>query len=124
VIRWLTIIDIQFNTRVDKVEPPVTKDGQWKVTTTKLTENGDVIETSTSLFDAVCVCSGHHWNPNMASFPGEEEFTNNGGKIMHSHYYKKSGPFADKKVVIVGMGNSAADLSVEVQVCISLYSTL
>ncbi len=32
---------------------------------------------------------------------------------MHSHSYKTADKFEDKRVVVVGVGNSAMDISVE-----------
>ena len=35
------------------------------------------------------------------------------GDFLHSHQYKKSEPFKDKKVLVIGGGNSACDVAVE-----------
>ena len=54
-------------------------------------------------FDAVMVCSGHHWAPRWPTFPGMDRFK---GVQMHSHSYKDPAPVAGKRVVVVGVGNS------------------
>ena len=35
------------------------------------------------------------------------------GKVLHSHSYKQPFEFQDKKVVVIGIGNSGGDISVE-----------
>src|SRR4051794_21722449 len=61
-------------------------------------------------YDALFVCNGHHWNPRWPepAFPG----TFNGIE-MHSHDYVDQRDFANKNVVVLGMGNSAMDIAVE-----------
>jgi hypothetical protein len=59
-------------------------------------------------FDALLVASGHHWDPRMPSYPGT--FT---GELLHSHAYKTAEPFAGKRVLVIGGGNSACDIAVE-----------
>eukprot|EP00002_Diphylleia_rotans_P023753 TRINITY_DN4674_c0_g2_i1.p1 TRINITY_DN4674_c0_g2~~TRINITY_DN4674_c0_g2_i1.p1 ORF type:complete len:523 (-),score=99.94 TRINITY_DN4674_c0_g2_i1:186-1754(-) len=59
------------------------------------------------------ICTGHHASPVYASFPGlEDKFK---GKVMHAVDFKDhSNPYnvQGKKVVIVGIGNSAVDAAV------------
>jgi hypothetical protein len=59
-------------------------------------------------FDALLVASGHHWDPRMPSYPGYFS-----GTLMHSHAYKRAEPFAGKRVLVIGGGNSACDIAVE-----------
>jgi cation diffusion facilitator CzcD-associated flavoprotein CzcO len=63
---------IQFGTSVEHVEL-VTMDStgkkQWRVITTKR-KDGVVDEVKEELFDAVVVCSGHYFEPKIASIPG------------------------------------------------------
>uniref|UniRef100_UPI00358E7603 flavin-containing monooxygenase 5-like isoform X4 n=1 Tax=Myxine glutinosa TaxID=7769 RepID=UPI00358E7603 len=82
--------------------------GQWNVTT--VDENGI---KNDMVFDAVMVCSGHNYNPNMPmdSFPGIENFK---GKIIHSKDYKKPSAYAGKNVLVIGFGNSGGDIATEV----------
>lgn len=66
--------------------------------------------TRTAVFDAVAVCSGHHWSPNRPTFAGMDNFK---GRQMHSHSYKDHHGFEGKNVVVVGIGNSGVDIAVE-----------
>jgi hypothetical protein len=62
-------------------------------------------------FDFLVVGNGHHWDPRTADFPGE--FT---GESIHSHHYiDPHDPldFTHKRILVVGLGNSAADITVE-----------
>ncbi len=65
----------------------------------------------TRRFDLLVVANGHHWDPRTADFPGE--FT---GETMHSHHYidpTEPLELKGKRILVVGLGNSAADIAVE-----------
>ena len=91
---------IQFNTQVESCE--LNPENQWVVQTVK-----EGI-SSTELFTHLVVCNGHHWLPRFPSYPGN--FT---GEFLHSHDFKKAAPFKDKRVLVIGGGNSACDVAVE-----------
>ncbi len=77
-------------------------DGGWELTD----QAGD-----TRQFDLLVVANGHHWDPRTADFPGE--FT---GETMHSHHYIDPTEPLDlkgRRILVVGIGNSAADIAVE-----------
>jgi dimethylaniline monooxygenase (N-oxide forming) len=63
-------------------------------------------------YDALLVANGHHWDPLMPepSFPGADRFR---GDQIHAHHYKTKDALRGKRVVVVGMGNSAMDIAVE-----------
>ncbi|MCX2932567.1 NAD(P)-binding domain-containing protein [Mycobacterium sp. CVI_P3] len=61
---------------------------------------------SRELFDAVAVCSGPFKTPNRAS-AGLEDFA---GEIVHSAEYRNSDRFRGKRVLIVGLAESGADI--------------
>ena len=64
-------------------------------------------------YDALFVCNGHHWDwrwPEPA-YPGHFD-----GQQIHSHSYRDPFTpvdFRGKRVLVVGMGNSAMDISTE-----------
>ena len=62
------------------------------------------------VYKNVIVANGHHWDPRYPKPDFAGEFT---GEIMHSHFYKTPEKFADKKVLILGIGNSGCDISCE-----------
>uniref|UniRef100_A0A8C9W1T5 Flavin-containing monooxygenase n=1 Tax=Scleropages formosus TaxID=113540 RepID=A0A8C9W1T5_SCLFO len=100
---------IHFQTTVLSVKqsPDFACSGQWEV----LTEDRDGLK-KIHIFDAVLVCTGHYTKPVMPlkDFPGFETFK---GEYCHSSEYKDPEPYKGKKVVVVGIGNSGADIAVE-----------
>ena len=84
------------------------------VSATRLPDGGwELVDQAgaTRRFDLLVVANGHHWDPRMADFPGE--FT---GESIHSHHYidpKDPLDFTHKRILVVGLGNSAADIAVE-----------
>lgn len=95
---------IRFRTEVVKVEPA---DGEWEVTV-----EGPDGKRETSRYRAVLVANGHHWDPRWPEppFPGADEFT---GERMHAHHYREPDALAGKRVLVLGIGNSATDIAVE-----------
>lgn len=91
---------IEFETSVLNAE--YISESEWKITVEG--PSGKREETFTDLI----VCNGHHWNPRMPEYPGT--FT---GDFIHSHDFKKAEPFRDKRVLVIGGGNSACDVAVE-----------
>ncbi|XP_063796098.1 flavin-containing monooxygenase 5-like isoform X2 [Pseudophryne corroboree] len=100
---------IQLKTAVCSVKkrPDFLTTGQWDVVTE--TEG----KQQTHVFDAILVCSGHHTTANLPlhTFPGIDKFK---GTYFHSRDYKSAEPFRNKRVIVVGIGNTAVDLVVEI----------
>lgn len=89
----------EFSTRVISVEP----DGQqWQITT----ECDGVRQTRR--FDGVMIANGTLHKPNRPVLPGEFA-----GTVMHSAEYRDPAVFRDKRVLVVGCGNSGADIAVD-----------
>ncbi len=91
---------IRFGTLVNHCEQ--TDPNTWEITTEK-----DGIQ-SVEKFTHLVVCNGHHWKPRYPNYPGEFS-----GEFIHSHNFKKAAPFAGKRVLVIGGGNSACDVAVE-----------
>jgi cation diffusion facilitator CzcD-associated flavoprotein CzcO len=91
---------ITFNTRVLKADR--NDQGQWTIA---------LSDGSVRRFDALAVANGHHWDPRWPdpAYPGPFA-----GREMHSHDYRDERGFEGKRVVVVGMGNSAMDIADEV----------
>jgi dimethylaniline monooxygenase (N-oxide forming) len=92
---------IRFNTGVEHASRGA--DGVWTVRL----EGGE-----THRYEALVVANGHHWDPRWPepAFPGSDAFY---GVQMHAHSYVDNEIFKDKRVVVLGMGNSAMDIAVE-----------
>jgi len=59
-------------------------------------------------YGKVIVANGHLWDPRTPAFPGEFA-----GETIHAHDYRTAGPFEGKSVLVVGFGNSAVDIAVD-----------
>jgi hypothetical protein len=99
---------ITFNTKVEHVERR--EDGTFEVQISRNRDTpGREAEEVSRVYDAVLVCNGHHWDPRWPEPPFAGSFD---GVEMHSHYYRDAEPFAGKRVVVVGGGNSGVDIAV------------
>ncbi|MFI5131496.1 MAG: flavin-containing monooxygenase [Chitinophagales bacterium] len=88
---------IKFNTKVIWIA--AIENNQWKV----------IFEDEPfKIYSGVIICNGHHWDMKFADLHGN--FT---GEYIHSKEYKDPSQLRNKRVLIVGAGNSAADISCE-----------
>ena len=85
------------------------KTGKWRVTV-KGINDGDANAVS-EIFDFVLVCSGIHGRPKQPTYPGLEKFK---GKVVHAHGVRNTAGFKGKRVVVIGLGNTGGDVSVEI----------
>jgi len=90
---------IIFETSIERAER--LPDGIWEVET----DSGE-----TRHYDALIVAAGHHWDPHWPDppFPGHFD-----GIETHAHDYVDPAPLVGKRVVVLGIGNSAMDIAVE-----------
>jgi dimethylaniline monooxygenase (N-oxide forming) len=91
---------IRFNAEVKSVEP--SDEGGWKV---------ELDDGECRRYAATVVANGHHWSPRWPDPPIPGPFA---GEVLHAHSYDTPEPFADKRVCVVGFGNSAVDIATEV----------
>ncbi|MEO3759640.1 NAD(P)/FAD-dependent oxidoreductase [Mycobacterium sp. B14F4] len=59
---------------------------------------------------AVVVATGNYHTPTLPAWPGAETFT---GDLLHSAHYRNPRPFAGRDVLVVGAGNSATDIALQ-----------
>jgi dimethylaniline monooxygenase (N-oxide forming) len=96
---------ITFNAGVEHAHPRA--DGVWEVT---LEGGGAAGGHETRCYDALLVANGHHWLPRWPEPPIPGSFD---GEQIHAHDYKEPSQLAGRRVVVVGMGNSAMDIAVD-----------
>jgi cation diffusion facilitator CzcD-associated flavoprotein CzcO len=79
---------------------------------TRITPRGDRLwdvaiagEARPRTYRGVVIASGHHDTPRLPTYPGTFA-----GEIIHSRRYKSPRQVRDKRVLVVGCGNSAADI--------------
>ena len=85
---------IEFETEVTAVEPV---EGRWRVTRA----DGTATE-----HQHVVAATGVQWHPNQPTLPGH--FT---GEVRHSVSYRTAEEFRDRRVLVVGAGNSGCDIA-------------
>jgi dimethylaniline monooxygenase (N-oxide forming) len=95
---------ITFRTEVKSVVP---LDGGWEVAV-----EGPEGERRSERYRAVLVANGHHWDPRWPEppFPGSEDFA---GEQIHAHHYRHPELLEGRRVLVLGIGNSAVDIAVE-----------
>ncbi|MDB4945724.1 MAG: Monooxygenase [Labilithrix sp.] len=92
---------ITFETSVEHAELEGPDPQRWRVRLSSGEER---------TYDALLVANGHHWSPlgpeprPPGTFAGEE---------IHAHDYRTKDQLRGKRVMVVGMGNSAMDIAVE-----------
>lgn len=91
---------IRFNTQVERVTQ---KGEKW------LVKYRDSHEQHEQIFEYVLVANGHHWDPLLPTYSGTFA-----GNLLHAHQYKKAAAFKDQRVLVIGAGNSACDIAVEI----------
>lgn len=80
------------------------RDAEWEVTARR------GADTTTETYDAVVVANGHNREPKWPApaYPGAFD-----GAQLHAHDYRSPEMFAGRRVLVVGMGNSAMDIAVD-----------
>lgn len=94
--------DVQMIKRADDFDTT----GKWVLQIKDVNSGTETKE----VFDAVLLCTGHYSDKNIPHFPGIENFR---GRVVHAHDYKDYLGYEDKRVVVIGTGNSGGDVAVE-----------
>lgn len=95
---------IRFRTRVERVEPD--GEGGWNVHLRAVDAPDAPAEVRR--YRTVIIANGHLSDPKYPDFPGDFS-----GTQSHSHHYRKADPYEDQTVLVVGIGNSAVDIAVD-----------
>lgn len=75
-------------------------DGKWR------TETHD----SAYVSDNLVIATGYTHRPHKPTFPGMNQFR---GETLHSSEYRNGAAYEDKKVLVVGFGNSAGEIAID-----------
>ncbi|MEU2878866.1 NAD(P)/FAD-dependent oxidoreductase [Streptomyces sp. NPDC007070] len=59
---------------------------------------------------AVVVATGHNHTPRLPDWPGRAEYT---GELLHASAYRAPAPYAGRDVLVVGAGNTGAEIAVD-----------
>jgi indole-3-pyruvate monooxygenase len=75
-------------------------------------EGGFVVESARGRYRAraVVIATGYNRAPNPARLPEQERFR---GAVLHSSSYRNGGTFAGQRVLVVGAGNTGAEIALD-----------
>ena len=59
---------------------------------------------------AVVVATGYNHTPRLPDWPGQGTYT---GRLLHAGEYRNAAPYAGKDVLVVGVGNTGAEIAVD-----------
>jgi indole-3-pyruvate monooxygenase len=78
------------------------------------TDAGWRVETSLGVHEARClvVASGYNRAPHRPPFAGEERFS---GEIIHSAQYRNGDAYRGRRVLVVGAGNTGAEIALDLR---------
>ncbi|GEB49534.1 hypothetical protein SCA03_20850 [Streptomyces cacaoi] len=91
-------IEVATGVDVDRIER---RDGRWV-----LHANGGRRPTATT----VVVATGFNHTPHLPDWPGRADFT---GQLLHAGDYRSAAPFRGKDVLVVGAGNTGAEIAAD-----------
>jgi indole-3-pyruvate monooxygenase len=79
-------------------------------------DGGYLVETGTDTLSArqVVIASGSNAEPVVPNLPEIEAFK---GRLLHSADYTEAAPFAGQSVLVVGMGNTGAEIALDLAEC-------
>lgn len=90
-------LDIRLGQRVERIRP---EGSIWLVETPQ----------ESWVARAVIVATGRHNVPRLPRWDGMEDFA---GRVMHSQQYKSGSEFAGKRALVIGIGNSGAEIAAD-----------
>ena len=89
-------------------------DVQLQTTVERVDRAGDgwVLRTPTGDIAAryVVVATGHNHTPELPGWPGQDSFS---GEVLHASRYRDATPYVGKSVLVVGSGNTGAEIAVD-----------
>ena len=90
-------LEVRCNTAVERIDRV---DGRWRLRTS----DGDL--------DAayVVVATGHNHTAALPDWPGADGFT---GELLHASAYRSGAAYAGRSVLVVGSGNTGAEIAVD-----------
>jgi putative flavoprotein involved in K+ transport len=96
-------LEIRFDTAVRRI---VRGNGGWVLPT----EQGDQMESDQLEVEQVVMATGYNRRPFLPDWPGRDGYT---GELVHAGSYGNSVPYQGKQVLVVGAGNSGAEIAVD-----------
>ncbi|HEX2251987.1 MAG TPA: NAD(P)/FAD-dependent oxidoreductase [Thermoanaerobaculia bacterium] len=98
---WAMGVEPRFGEEVVRVEPVAGGARRWRT----ITATGTVVES-----DHVVMATGFNRVPSAPRWEGMEGFR---GAVEHSRGYRDGEPFRGRRVLVVGMGNTGAEIALD-----------
>jgi putative flavoprotein involved in K+ transport len=90
-------LDIRFGTEVYRIDRA---DGNWSLKTSRGEIQGRF----------AVVATGHNHTPHLPNWPGRDDFA---GDLIHASAYRNAEPYRGRDVVVVGSGNTGAEIAID-----------
>ncbi|MFJ9621183.1 flavin-containing monooxygenase [Streptomyces sp. NPDC101181] len=94
-------LEVVTGVEVTRIEQAPDGSGDWRLTAT----GGRVLRAR-----AVVVATGFNHTPRIPDWPGRDTFT---GELLHAAEYRDPAPYADRDVLVVGIGNTGAEIAAD-----------
>ncbi|MFD7749154.1 flavin-containing monooxygenase [Streptomyces sp. NPDC059698] len=94
-------LEVVTGVEVTRIDPAPDGSGDWRLTAT----GGRVL-----LGRAVVVATGFNHTPRVPDWPGRDAYT---GELLHAAHYRGPAPYADRDVLVVGVGNTGAEIAAD-----------
>ncbi|WNF28808.1 NAD(P)/FAD-dependent oxidoreductase [Streptomyces sp. C11-1] len=94
-------LEVVTGVEVTRVDRAPDGSGDWQLTAT----GGRVLRGR-----AVVVATGYNHTPRIPDWPGRDTFT---GELLHAARYRNPAPYADRDVLVVGIGNTGAEIAAD-----------
>ncbi|MFD3903072.1 NAD(P)/FAD-dependent oxidoreductase [Streptomyces sp. CB04723] len=94
-------LEVVTGVEVTRVDPAPDGSGDWQLTAT----GGRVLRGR-----AVVVATGFNHTPRVPDWPGRDTYT---GELLHAARYRNPAPYADRDVLVVGVGNTGAEIAAD-----------
>ncbi|WP_327334214.1 NAD(P)/FAD-dependent oxidoreductase [Streptomyces anulatus] len=94
-------LEVVTGVEVTRIDRAPDCSGDWQLTAT----GGRVLRGR-----AVVVATGFNHTPRIPDWPGRDTYT---GELLHAAAYRAPAPYADRDVLVVGIGNTGAEIAAD-----------
>jgi len=91
---------VSLDESVTAIRPTADAAAEWEIETSRRVLGSEV----------VIVATGHYTEPRIPPWPGIDEFR---GRLLHSAAYQSGREFAGRRALVVGLGNSGAEIATD-----------
>ena len=100
-------LPIRTGWKVTTIERLTSEPDRWRVRATVASGTAEIVCRD------VVVATGIITNPRLPALPGANDFQSAGGRLLHAVEYRRPDEFFDKRVLVIGVGNSGGEIASE-----------